>query len=348
MRHSDIYLWLICVKLLPEEGKNMFFSDDYFNREVICNFEVSEMMKRAWAAQIEVLQIVIDVCKKHNLQYFADWGTLLGAVRHNGFIPWDDDIDICLKRDDYNKLISILKDELPKGFAIMGMFADTEEMRLAAEVTHLRVVADDSWNFNDYMRYFHGFPYQRVGIDIFPIDYIPNNTSEAELQKEIVKQGLFVLGQWDNLKKKGELDECLRRYLDMCNIYPQGEKDIKNWLWKLVDRICSLYSYADGDYMVNYPACILEHEYKMKKEWYDDAIEMPFENITIAVPIGYDGVLKAQFGDYMTPVQGTADHAYPFYKDMQRELGIRIKKSGFDGSVDEFCRAVAEGKIQIR
>lgn len=48
MRHSDIYLWLRCVKLLPEEGKNMFFSDDYFNREVICNFEVSEMMKRAW------------------------------------------------------------------------------------------------------------------------------------------------------------------------------------------------------------------------------------------------------------------------------------------------------------
>ena len=347
MRHSDIYLWLRCVKLLPEEGKNMFFSDDYFNREVICNFEVSEMMKRAWAAQIEVLQIVIGVCKKHNLQYFADWGTLLGAVRHNGFIPWDDDIDICLKRDDYNKLISILKDELPKGFAIMGMFADTEEMRLAAEVTHLRVVADDSWNFNDYMRYFHGFPYQRVGIDIFPIDYIPNNTSEAELQKEIVKQGLFVLGQWDNLKKKGELDECLHRYLDMCNIYPQGEKDIKNWLWKLVDRICSLYSYADGNYMVNYPACILEHEYKMKKEWYDDAIEMPFENITIAVPRGYDGVLKAQFGDYMTPVQGTADHAYPFYKDMQRELGIRIKKSGFNGSVEEFCREVSEGKIQI-
>ena len=220
----------------------MFFSDDYFNREVICNFEVSEIMKRAWAALIEVLQIVIDVCKKHNLQYFADWGTLLGAVRHNGFIPWDDDIDICFKRDDYNKLISILKDELPKGFAIMGMFADTEEMRLAAEVTHLRVVADDSWNFNDYMGYFHGFPYQRVGIDIFPIDYIPNNTSEAELQKEIVKQGLFVLGQWDNLKKKGELDECLRRYLDMCNIYPKGETDIKNWLWKLVDRICSLYS----------------------------------------------------------------------------------------------------------
>jgi len=71
----------------------------------------------------------------------------------------------------------------------------------------------------------------------------------------------------------------------------------------------------------------------MKKEWYDDAIEMPFENITIAVPIGYDGVLKAQFGDYMTPVQGTADHAYPFYKDMQRELGIRIKKSGFNGGI---------------
>lgn len=91
----------------------MKFTEDFFKREKRDGFEISGMMKRAWAAQIEVLQVVIEVCQRNGLQYFADWGTLLGAVRHHGFIPWDDDIDICLKREDYNQLIRILPQQVP-------------------------------------------------------------------------------------------------------------------------------------------------------------------------------------------------------------------------------------------
>ena len=94
----------------------MLFTHDFFNPEIREGFEISAMMKRAWAAQMEVLQVVADICARNGLQYFADWGTLLGAVRHQGFIPWDDDIDICLKREDYNRLISILPKQLPHGF----------------------------------------------------------------------------------------------------------------------------------------------------------------------------------------------------------------------------------------
>lgn len=71
----------------------MYFNSNFFKKEVRNNFEISEMMKRAWAAEMEVLQMVIEICNRNNLQYFADWGTLLGAVRHHGFIPWDDDIE---------------------------------------------------------------------------------------------------------------------------------------------------------------------------------------------------------------------------------------------------------------
>lgn len=86
----------------------MKFDDDFFKAEVREGFEITSMMKRAWAAQMEVFQVVADVCRKNKLRYFADWGTLLGAVRHKGMIPWDDDIDICLMREEYNELIKIL------------------------------------------------------------------------------------------------------------------------------------------------------------------------------------------------------------------------------------------------
>ena len=71
----------------------MQFTQDFFKPEIREGFEIPAMMKRAWAAQMEVLQVVADICEENSLQYFADWGTLLGAVRHQGFIPWDDDID---------------------------------------------------------------------------------------------------------------------------------------------------------------------------------------------------------------------------------------------------------------
>lgn len=72
--------------------KELEFSADYFKTEVRDGFEIPAMMKRAWAAQMEVLHVVAGVCKNNGIRYFADGGTLLGAVRHKGMIPWDDDI----------------------------------------------------------------------------------------------------------------------------------------------------------------------------------------------------------------------------------------------------------------
>ena len=81
-------------------------------------FIIEPMMKYAWAAEIEVLEVVAEICNRHNIQYFADYGTLLGAVRHKGFIPWDDDIDISMFRSDYERFLKIAPAELPSGWQI--------------------------------------------------------------------------------------------------------------------------------------------------------------------------------------------------------------------------------------
>ena len=76
------------------------FAEKFFEGETIDGFYIEPMMKKAWAAQLEVLAQFTEFCKEKGIHYFADFGTLLGAVRHKGFIPWDDDIDISMLRED--------------------------------------------------------------------------------------------------------------------------------------------------------------------------------------------------------------------------------------------------------
>ena len=325
----------------------MHFDPSYFKSEELCGFYVLPMMKRAWAAELEVLNILTEICKKNELQYFADWGTLLGAVRHQGFIPWDDDIDICMKRNDYMKLIQILPKELPRGFSMAGMYSPNKRLQEASYVPHLRVIADETqWNFNEYMKYFHGFPYQRIGIDIFPLDNTPMNKDILNLQRQMAMQGIIILREWNNLEQTGELSMYIKRFEKFCNV-KIPDNISANWLWRFVDAICALYTLDDTIEVTNWASWTAESACCLKKEWYNKAIYVPFENIEIPVPCGYDKVLQTLYGDYMKYVQNKAGHNYPFYGHMEQELTKQIRAVGFTGSVDEFCEKVSTGELRV-
>lgn len=328
--------------------KELEFSADYFKTEVRDGFEIPAMMKRAWAAQMEVLHVVAGVCKNNGIRYFADGGTLLGAVRHKEMIPWDDDIDICVVREEYNRLIQVLPKALPHGFVVAGMYADSERLQKAAFVPHLRVIADETlWNFNDYMRYFHGFPYQRVGIDIFPMDYISRDIGITNVQKQIIRLGIETLRDWNKLEENGMLDEYVNGFQKLCNVSFGNVNNVKNYMWKIIDKISSISYREEADYITNIFYWLDNDNYKMKKECYDYTIELPFENMNIVAPEMYDEVLRAEYGDYMVPVKGAADHDYPFYGHMESELIKQIRNVGFKGSVDEFCEEVASGRLRV-
>lgn len=329
--------------------KKLEFSADYFKTEVRDGFEVSSMMKRAWAAQMEVLHVVADVCNKNEIRYFADFGTLLGAVRHKGMIPWDDDIDICVVREEYNRLIEILPYELPYGFVVAGMYADSERLQEAAFVPHLRVIADETlWNFNDYMRYFHGFPYQRVGIDIFPIDYISRDDGFVDIQKNIVRLGIILLRDWDELIEQKMLDAYLEEFSKLCNVNFDKQTNIKNYIWRVIDKISSICDRNESDYCTNFAIWLKNERCWFPKECYNTFIRIPFENFSVNAPKMHDEVLKAEFGEnYMTPIMGGAGHDYPFYGHMEPELLKQIRNVGFKGSVDEFCEEVASGRLRV-
>lgn len=326
----------------------MKFSSDFFKRETREGFEIDEMMKRAWAAQMEVLLVVDEICRKHDLPYFAYAGTLLGAVRHGGFIPWDDDIDICMKRSDYDKLIKILPTELPRGFVVAGMYAGEARLQNAAYVPQLRVIADETqWGFNEYMMRFHGFPYQRVGLDIFPLDGIPQNTQQAELQKAIVRHGIPLLRDWEMLAAQQRLEIELRKLEQLAAMQiPRGEGS-RNWIWRMLDAVSSLCRVEDAEELTRYSVWIGREDFRLKKEWFNEVIYLPFENIEVPVPVEYDKVLTVGYGDYRKPLRGAADHDYPFYGHMEAELKKQIAAVGFTGSVEEFCDKVSKGVLRV-
>ena len=97
----------------------------YLEDEIRDGFYIHGMMKRGWAAAIEILEVVDRICKRYHIPYFADAGSLLGAIRHKGFIPWDDDLDICMKREDYNYFLQVVKCELPEQFKVVNISIPT-------------------------------------------------------------------------------------------------------------------------------------------------------------------------------------------------------------------------------
>lgn len=305
------------------------FSEDYFKTEEREGFVVSGLMKRAWAAQLEILMVIDEICSRYNIEYYADGGTLLGAIRHQGYIPWDDDIDIGMKRLDYVRFLNIASKELPQGYEVLsaakssgwnGAFSrivNTNEIPLRAEM----------------LQKYHGFPYT-AGIDIFPMDYIPVDKVEEDTLLVLFRAAYTLAFNWD---KEGmsmeEKMESLRIVEQQCNIKFTEDKPYQQQLWVLTDRIASMFWDTGADAK----ECALMYmladrpEFRLPVSCLASTVRVPFENIMIPIPVGYKQLLTLYYGEeYMIPARGTADHEYPFYKKQQQILFEHYEKQGME------------------
>lgn len=311
------------------------FDDSFFVGEERDGFYVEPMMKRVWAAQLEVLMAVDKVCRENQLQYFVNWGTLLGAIRHKGFIPWDDDIDITMKREDYQKFCQIALEQLPKGYDIINVHRYEDYDNMIARVVN-------GWEITvapERLNNFHNCPYA-VGVDIDILDYKSRNTEEDSLQLELVQivlQSVGAVEEYENGKLTyEEMQEFLSQVENLCNIKLDYSKNVKQQLRILGDQLCMIYTNDDADelqYIIN--RVVNRPYYYLPKEWYDEAIYVPFEDVVeVPVPKGYEEVLRMQYGDnYMTPRRAGCGHNYPFYREQEKTLAEFLKKNNIPGEL---------------
>ncbi|MCM1239634.1 MAG: LicD family protein [Lachnospiraceae bacterium] len=268
------------------------------------------MMKRVWAAQLEVLVVVGQICTQNDLQYFADWGTLLGAVRHKGFIPWDDDMDICMLRRDYDKFLAAAEKELPDEYRILDPNTNTEWDEVCA-----RIINSDTVSYSEErLGKFHGCPYS-VGIDIYPLDELPEDPQLERCHTELFSTVFSCARLY--AKEPSEVMAILPDLEKLCKIKFDRSKSIPHQLFKLADAIGKEYR-DSGSPFITYMAYHASKRLFLRKEWYANPVYLPYEHLEIPVPSNYDAVLTAQYGDYMTPVRYAADHDYPFYKKQQK------------------------------
>lgn len=318
------------------------FSQDFLQHEIREDFYIDSTMKTVWAASLDLLQTIAEVCDRHGLEWYAAYGTLLGAIRHEGFIPWDDDLDIWMKREDYQKMLEVLPGELPEGYHVLS--PQTEE---GYEQFHTCVVCGEGISIEpQYLERHYGCPF-RVGVDIFPLDYLPRDEELCKRRKNIfllAKRTAQTIQEYRSLPEAAqeEREKHLREIREGIR-FLEGHAGLKVDPWLLEQgqwdkAVSAVYRIANevvrqcpernADYLVMFREYANREQQVFPKEWFDEIWGASFENVMLPIPWKYDQILQRIYGDYHVRYRGGTSHDYPYYEKQLQELRELVRQRG--------------------
>ena len=287
------------------------FSDDYFQDEVRQGFLVPGYMKRVWASTIKVLENVDKACEALGITYFADSGTLLGAVREKGMIPWDNDVDIAMTRKDYDILEANFEKVFPKGYALVGNRGTSAVLHpyigMPRIMNSLSVTISDEWLSENY-----GCPFP-LGVDISILDEFPEDPGLRDTIFGFTQLILFTIssqtlhpGEEDTLKNLAAIESLSGKKFDR-------KKDILIQLEMLYEDIVKTVRPSEAKCYVLWSNCCYHDalDRVWKKELFKKK-RVPFETGDIIMPEGFEDILISYYGeDYMTPPKDkVSDHTF--------------------------------------
>ena len=251
-------------------------------------------LRKAQLVQLEMVMKVKEICDSNGIQYFLDGGTLLGAVRHQGFIPWDDDLDIGMLRKDYEKFISIAQPALGDQYFLQTWETDDHFWHPFAKIRKIGTVYREKGTKGV-------LTHNELFIDIFPFDFIQEDAKELmKTRRKIrvywtamaIKSGLYPWLYHTNIVKK-----CM-------SILKNGPAILLCCLTRNKIKIkyfetMTAYN-AQGTKYVDEEAGAQYGKHKLPIGCFDKTVDLLFENEYFKCPQGYDEILRLYYGDYMT------------------------------------------------
>ncbi len=267
-----------------------------------------ETLKKVQEVSIEVLEEFKRICKENNLTYFTLFGSAIGAVRHGGFIPWDDDLDVGMLRGDFEKFLTIAEN--------LGEESKCELMSVLVDKENSSTVTKFQKKGTKFIGYYAKGLKANVGIaiDVFPIDVVPEDYKlrAKQARKAFFYEKLMFLRKnpKPNLPLTG-IKKVIAQII--CYIAWAGLNVFhisSVWLYKKFDAVLKMYSDSDSKYV----SCLIapvKKDYYWEKDTMLPVVEVPFENTTCSLPGNNHEILTKTYGDYMQipPVEKRVNHA---------------------------------------
>lgn len=290
---------------------NIDLPDGFLDEEVRCGYTVTREMKEIWAVELDLLSEFMRVCKKYNIQFYADGGTALGCVRHNGFIPWDDDIDVSVSRSDYEKLCKVSHEfKYP-------YFFQTEQTDPGSCRGHIQIRNSETTAIIEGEAIYRCGFNQGIFIDIFAKDNIPDDDELESYMKEAISsrnrlnkyRGILLAPKvrFNQISKSKKLKNVIKLlcfpFVKMLKLYDKEYTNYESIMTRYRDiqknRVCCIpVSRSD-----NYKRFISSVSF-----FYKNPINVKFEFLELPVPADYDDILRTLYGDYMKYVIGNSLH----------------------------------------
>lgn len=282
--------------------------EDFLKEEERCGFLVSKKMKEIWAVELDLLSVFQKVADKHQIKYIASGGTMLGAARHKGFIPWDDDVDIMMLREDYNKLLSVAE-EFEHPYFLQSNRNDKGFFRCFLRLRNSNTTGIQQNEFKCHFKYNQG-----IFIDIFPLDNVVEDMRLFVRQqfraKLLLKKAMFYSSLQSRYYRDKNIIKRLQRNLLRSLVLHKDtdehylfeyEKEVQRYNDRKTERI-SLLSFQFGHRI---------HDIKLRDMY--EVEEMDFEFLKVPVPKDYDNLLTWKYGDWKTPLQFPNYHGDVFF-----------------------------------
>ncbi len=250
--------------------------------------------------QLEILKDIDDFCNINKINYFLAFGSLIGAIRHQGYIPWDDDIDIVMPRNDYTRFINTYNNYNDKYEVISPEIEDNFYAPYANVCDKRTILIEESLS--------HGKRPIGIKIDVFPLDGVPVDKKEYEKLSNLVNEYKYAIAAknaklWFFIKNKRLT---FFRHVFFRIKYAFVSKRV---LHEKLRSIATSNNYETSMYVDD----VVFNPYanaKTPREAFDSYMLSKFENYMFRIPIGYDAFLKANYGDYMKlpPIQKQIPH----------------------------------------